>query len=98
MPMEIDQGSPPPTIIALPDRRRANRREYFNPNLLVLLRRKSRSALSESAQGLELDVASDYSDRLAPSRGIGLGVLISIGIWGGVASVTWLFLHWNRLF
>jgi Undecaprenyl-phosphate glucose phosphotransferase len=40
MPEETDQKSPPPKIAIAPDRRRANRREYFNPHLIRLLRRE----------------------------------------------------------
>jgi hypothetical protein len=98
MPKVIEKKLPPPAIVVAHDRRRPAQREYANPYLLRLLRRISHGELSEGAKDSGLDVDPNHSDRLALTRGIGIGLLLSIAIWGGLASAIWFFLRWKGLF
>ena len=66
------------------DRRRPGRVENVNPALLPLLRQ---DRLLEDAA-----VQRDDDD-LAPARGIGIGVLLGVLLWGGVALLAFSLLR-----
>ncbi len=85
------QTPPAPVVPAvLPagmERRRPGRREHVDPALIPLLRRKPDQEATLPAFELHEDRMAD----LAPSRGIVIGVLVSIVIWvAGVFGVLYL--------
>jgi hypothetical protein len=76
--------APSATVTALPfgERRRPGRVEYTNPALVALLR----------APSAEPDTTEIADDPLAPARGIGVGVLLAIPAWAGIAVLVWLLM------
>jgi hypothetical protein len=74
----------PATVTALPfrERRRPGRVEYTNPALVALLR-------GPSARPDTIEIADNP---LSTARGIGVGVLLAIPAWAGIAVLVWLLI------
>jgi hypothetical protein len=64
------------------DQRRPGRLEKVSPALIPLLREPA-----ECADGLDFD-----SDPLAPARGIVVGLLLSVPLWGLIGLGVWFVL------
>lgn len=69
----------PAVLPAGMERRRPGRREHVDPALIPLLRRKPDAEATLPSLELEEDRLAD----LAPSRGIVVGIFVSIVIWVG---------------
>jgi hypothetical protein len=81
---------PTDPTLAVADRRRANRRDYDNPHLIALLREKPPEQMAHIAASTAPYDGFDDNDHLAPARGIGLTVLLSIPLWGALAAAIWM--------
>ena len=70
------------------DRRRAGRQEV-NPVLVPLLRRPDAANAPPMAEAAPILTDIDHiSSELAPARGIALGLMISLGLWGAIGAAV----------
>jgi len=73
--------------VAADDRRRPKRLNQISPELVPLLRDPAAAKLSAPLLG-EMNVPS-YDDDLAPARGIGIGLVLSVPVWAIISGLVW---------
>jgi len=73
--------------VAADDRRRPKRLNRVSPELVPLLREPAAAKLSAPLLG-EMNVPS-YDDDLAPARGIGIGLVLSVPVWAIISGLVW---------
>ena len=67
------------------ERRRPGRLRDVSPELLPLLR--------TAGDAPEPDTVESVSDGLSPARGIAIGILLAVPVWGVVALLVWWWLR-----